>query len=51
MVELLKTGSSTTQGIACYDLGEFCRFHPYGKKILEHKDIKGKDIIMEKAKG
>ncbi len=34
--------------IACYDLGEFCRFYPNGKKIIESLQIK--DMIMEKAR-
>mmetsp|Transcript_32613 Transcript_32613/g.29480 ORF Transcript_32613/g.29480 Transcript_32613/m.29480 type:complete len:463 (-) Transcript_32613:107-1495(-) len=28
------------QAIACYDLGEFCRFHPFGKNVLDKLDAK-----------
>jgi V-type H+-transporting ATPase subunit H len=34
--------------IACYDLGEFCRFYTNGKKVIESLQIK--DLIMEKAR-
>jgi len=27
--------------IACWDLGEFVRFHPRGRKILDNLDVKG----------
>jgi len=36
------------QAIACFDLGEFCRNHPFGKKILDKYDCKNK--IMELIK-
>lgn len=29
------------KAIICYDLGEFCRFHPFGKMTLENLNIKG----------
>jgi len=28
------------QAIGCYDLGEFCRFHPFGKNVLDKLDAK-----------
>ena len=34
--------------IACYDLGEFCRFYPHGRNIID--SLKVKETIMEKAK-
>ena len=30
----------TMKAIACYDLGEFARFYPRGKQILDAKDAK-----------
>jgi len=39
--ELLKDGHSTqVQSIACFDLGEFARFHPRGKTIIQKLSIK-----------
>lgn len=32
----------TTKAVACFDLGEFCRFYAQGKGILERKDVKTK---------
>ena len=32
LVLLLESDNEKNQAIACYDLGEFCRYHPYGKK-------------------
>ncbi len=32
LVELLGSEDATTRAIACYDLGEFCRFHHFAKK-------------------
>lgn len=29
------------QAIICYDLGEFCRFHPFGKMTLDNLQVKG----------
>jgi len=28
--------------VACFDLGEFCRFSPNGKTVLERCDVKTK---------
>jgi len=32
--------------VACYDLGEFARFHPDGKRVLNH--LKAKPVLMSK---
>jgi len=45
---LLDSKRALNVAIACYDLGEFCRFYPNGKKIIESFHIK--DLIMEKAR-
>lgn len=31
--------------VACFDLGEFARFHPDGKKVLHR--LKAKDVLMK----
>jgi len=39
--ELLKDGNShLVQSIACFDIGEFARFHPRGKSIIQKLHIK-----------
>lgn len=45
---LLGSKRNLNSAIACYDLGEFCRFYPRGKAVIETLQIK--DIIMEKAR-
>ena len=30
------------KAVACFDLGEFCRFFPNGKTILEKHNVKAK---------
>jgi len=32
LVGLLDSDRSKNVAIACYDIGEFCRFHPFGRK-------------------
>ena len=32
LVGLLNSEKTKNQAIACFDLGEFCRYHPFGKK-------------------
>lgn len=32
LAELLDSNDKTTRAIACYDLGEFCRFHPFARR-------------------
>jgi len=41
---LLSSQRQKNVAIACYDLGEFCRFYPHGRNILESMKIK--DTIM-----
>ena len=31
LIILMNTGNESTTAIACYDLGQFARFHPYGR--------------------
>jgi len=38
--ELLSSSNPTVQAIACYDLGEFARFHPRGKIIIQQLGLK-----------
>lgn len=35
LITLLDNNKPNNQAIACYDLGEFCRFHPFGRTVLE----------------
>lgn len=49
LVELLQSEDAQTRAISCYDLGEFCRFHHFARKILEGNGGKSKlmAIIQE----
>jgi V-type H+-transporting ATPase subunit H len=38
--ELIKGRDAQSRAIACFDLGEFARFHPQGKQILQRLGIK-----------
>lgn len=65
LVDLLQADKPKTVAIACFDLGEFCRYHPFGRKYKNKKllikilfifisvleKMKGKDYIMNKARG
>lgn len=39
-----------TKAVACYDLGEFCRFYAHGKGILERHNVKDKMANLMKGK-
>lgn len=47
LVQLINSQNDRTVAVACYDLGEFCRFHPFGKNIVEK--MNAKNLIMHKA--
>lgn len=38
------------QAISCYDLGEFCRFHPFGKTILDKLGAKTEILALIESK-
>jgi len=38
--ELLSNSNPSVQAVACYDLGEFARFHPRGKIIIQQLGLK-----------
>jgi len=38
------------KAIACYDLGEFARFFPNGKTILDHQNVKTKMTKLMQSK-
>ena len=42
MIKNLSTLTMESVAVACYDLGEFMRFYPAGKRILDR--IRGKNI-------
>lgn len=48
LVRLLDSPNEVTQAVACYDLGEFCRFHPFARQILEGANGKQKLMVMIK---
>lgn len=50
LINLLDSKDETTVSLACFNLGEFCRNYPFGRKILESKDEKGKEKITNHAK-
>ena len=46
LVNTVATSSNSVHlAVACYDLGEFVRYHPRGKRILE--DLKAKTHLMQ----
>lgn len=40
--ECLFSKDDRVKAVACFDLGEFCRFYPYGKELLERHNVKSK---------
>jgi len=46
LVQLLDSKDILTRAIACYDLGEFCRFHHFAKTVLEGNNGKAKLMAM-----
>ncbi len=47
LVDVVKTSKDDTAlAVACYDLGEFARFHPDGKKVISASE--GKTALMMK---
>lgn len=46
LIGLLNSDDDTTVAIACYDLGEFVRFYPGGRKVLGK--LNGKSKLMSK---
>lgn len=46
LIGLLENSDDMTQAVACFDLGEFSRLHPFSKKILESFDGKTKLMKM-----
>ncbi|CAD8123762.1 unnamed protein product [Paramecium sonneborni] len=48
LADILKSNNNQNVAVACYDLGEFCRFHPFGKVVLEQ--LNAKQEIMRQAR-
>ena len=46
LVELLTHDDDKVKSIACFDLGEFARFFPYGRQYLETLHLKEKIITL-----
>lgn len=49
LITFLESKNKRNVAIACFDLGEFCRFHPFGKTVLESLKAKDKIIIQAKS--
>jgi V-type H+-transporting ATPase subunit H len=45
LIKLLQSQDTETVAVACNDLGEWSRFYPDGKKVIE--TLKGKSILMQ----
>lgn len=48
LAEQLTSENTVSVAVACYDLGEFCRFHPFGKAVLD--GLNAKTEIMRQAR-
>lgn len=46
LIALLEDGTDSTKAVACYDIGQFARFHPHGRKVLEGFHAKDKIIYL-----
>lgn len=46
LAELLDSKDEVTQAVACYDLGEFSRLHPYARNVLDKENGKNKLMNM-----
>jgi len=46
LVELLDSQDELTVEVACYDLGEFARFHPEGRRVVASPNVRGKLKLM-----
>ncbi|KAL8274791.1 hypothetical protein Esti_001266 [Eimeria stiedai] len=44
--KLLDSEDPITQAVACYDLGEFARLHPAGKKVCQKFKVKDKVMLL-----
>ena len=49
LVRLLDSSDEKTKAVACYDLGEFCRFHPFARQVLDKAGGKSKLMSMIKS--
>ncbi|KAL4502337.1 hypothetical protein ABPG72_011924 [Tetrahymena utriculariae] len=47
LCDLLGSNRQKNIAIACYDIGEFCRFHPFGRNVIE--GLEKKSVIMKLA--
>jgi len=54
LIQFLESENEKSVAIACYDLGEFCRNHPFGKKFGFNSSLiekfEGKKTITHKAR-
>ena len=42
IVDCLDSENDLTKAVACFDLGEFAKFHPHGKDLLNSMHVKVK---------
>ena len=48
LVKILKDPDESKKAVACYDIGQFSRYHPFGKQIADK--LGAKSLIMELMK-
>lgn len=51
VIELLDHDDDKVKSIACYDLGEFARYFPMGRNLLERLGVKTKIIEVMGKRG
>jgi V-type H+-transporting ATPase subunit H len=47
---LADDATDRTKAVACFDLGEFARFFPNGKQVLDSHNLKSKMTMLMQSK-